>query len=403
MGAEQYDVAVVGGGIVGLATAHQLLLRRPRLRLAVVEKERELALHQTARNSGVLHSGLYYAPGSLKARLTLEGKVALERFAAERGIPVERCGKLAVATRPDELPGLARLLERGRANGVEGLRELGPEEIRELEPHVVGVRALQAPGAAIVDFRRVALALADELRASDAAILLDHRVTAIATRADAVTLVTTRGEVTARCLVSCAGLHSDRVAAMTGAGGDERIVPFRGDYYALAPEARGFVRGLVYPVPDPSFPFLGIHLTRRIDGEVFAGPNAVLSFAREGYGRAKISARDLVATLAFAGFWRLARRHWRVGLAELWRDVAKPAFVREVRRFVPAIEPRHLRLGPCGIRAQSLRADGTLVEDFSLATSPRVLHVRNAPSPAATASLAIGRVLAERAMETFDL
>lgn len=394
---------MIGGGIVGLATAYQLLRRRPSLRLTLLEKEAELGRHQTSRNSGVLHSGLYYAPGSLKARLSLEGKALLERFAAERGIAVERCGKLVVATRADELPRLARLLERGRANGVDGLREVGPEEMRELEPHVAGIRAIHSPSSAIVDFRRVALALADEIGARGGEILRGHRVESIARRADEVVLVTRRAQVAASSVVSCAGLQSDRVAAMTGDAAGERIVPFRGDYYALLPAARHLVRGLVYPVPDPSFPFLGIHLTKRVDGEVWAGPNAVLAFAREGYGRARLDLRDLAETLAFPGFWRLARRHWRTGLAETWRDVSKRSFLRELQRFVPELRAEDLRFGPSGIRAQALRADGTLIDDFSLAESPRVLHVRNAPSPAATASLAIGRVLAERAIANFDL
>lgn len=401
--ARPFDVAVVGGGIVGLATAYQLLRRRPGLRLAVVEKEAGLALHQTARNSGVLHAGLYYAPGSLKARLCREGKDTLERFAAERGIPVERCGKLVVATRADELPGLARVRERAVANGVAGLREIGPDEMRELEPNVVGLRALHSAESAIVDFRRVALALGDELRAGDGEILLRRRVVAIASRDDLVTLVTTDGDVAARALIACAGLHSDRVAALTGDAGAERIVPFRGDYYALVPQARALVRALVYPVPDPSFPFLGIHLTKRIDGEVWVGPNAVLAFAREGYRRTDLDVRDLVATLAFPGFWRLALRHWRVGLAEAWRDLSKRAFLRELQRFVPALRAEDLQPAPAGVRAQSLRADGALVDDFSLAESRRVLHVRNAPSPGATASFAIGRLLAERAIRNFAL
>lgn len=398
-----FDVAVVGGGIVGLATAYQLLQQRPSLRLAVVEKEPQLASHQTARNSGVLHSGLYYAPGSLKARLCREGKGALERFAAEHGIPVEHCGKLVVAVAPRELPGLARLRERALANGVAGLREIGPEEMRELEPNVVGLRALHSPESAIVDFRRVALALGDEIGARGGAILLSRRVVAMASRPDLVTLVTTGGDVPARAVIACAGLHSDRVAAMTGQAGNERIVPFRGDYYALVPGARALVRALVYPVPDPSFPFLGIHFTKRMDGAVWAGPNAVLAFAREGYRRAEVDLRDLTATLAFPGFWRLALRHWRTGLAEAWRDVSKRAFLRELQRFVPSLRAEHLAPGPSGVRAQSLRADGTLVDDFSLGESPRVLHVRNAPSPGATASLAIGRVLAERAIRNFEL
>lgn len=399
----RYDVAVVGGGLVGLSTAFRLMGSRPGLRLAVIEKERDLALHQSGRNSGVLHAGLYYRPGSAKARLCREGKAELERFCEERGIPFERCGKLVVATRTDELPRLQELRSRGQANGIRGLEDVGPGRIRELEPHASGLRALHVPETGIVDFRRVALALADELRSRGAEILLGHRVSSIARRGAEVLVRTSMGAVTARAVVTCAGLQSDRLAAMTGRGDGERIVPFRGDYCVLRPTARHLVRGLIYPVPDPSLPFLGVHLTRRIDGEVWAGPNAVLAFAREGYRRWQVHARDLAAALGYGGLHRLARRHWRAGLEEIVRDLSKRAFVAACRRYVPELRSADVRWGPAGIRAQAVRPDGTLLDDFSIQEDGRVIHVRNAPSPAATACLAIGSTLARRVTERFEL
>jgi L-2-hydroxyglutarate oxidase LhgO len=400
---DRFDVAIVGGGIVGLATALRLLEARPGLRLAVIEKERELARHQSGRNSGVMHAGLYYGPGSLKARLCREGKAALERFCEEHDVPFERCGKVVVAVERSELTRLEDLRRRGTANGLIGLRELGPDELRELEPHAAGIRALHVPETAIVDFGRVALAYADEIRANGATIALGRRVTAIRRGSEEVVIETTLGPVVTSNTITCAGLQSDRVAAMTGEAPTSRIVPFRGDYAVLRPQARRLVRALVYPVPDPAFPFLGVHLSRRIDGEVWAGPNAVLAFAREGYGRLSLDARDLVDTLRFRGFRRLARGHWRTGLAEIGRDWWRPAFVRACRRLIPELSARDVDWGPSGIRAQAVMADGSLVDDFDLEDSRRVLHVRNAPSPAATSSLAIGRVLTERAVDRFGL
>ena len=397
-----YDVAVVGGGIVGLATAYQILLKRPDWKLAVLEKEPELANHQTGHNSGVLHAGLYYPPGSRKARLCTDGKAALERFAEERGIPYERCGKLVVALDAGELPRLASIRERAASNGVLGLEEIGPERIREIEPHAAGIRALWSPGSGIIDFRRVALAYAEEARARGAVLSTGVRVTGIREAAGERVLTTSAGDVLARNVIACAGLHSDRVAAMTGDAGTERIIPFRGDYYTLEPQARRLVRGLLYPVPDPRFPFLGVHFTKRIDGEVLAGPNAVLAFAREGYRRTDFSLRDVSEILSFAGFRQFARAHLKTGLAEMWRDWSKRAFTAELARYVPGIRAEDLRFGPSGVRAQALSADGRLVDDFSIGESPHVLHVRNAPSPAATASLAIGRELAEMAIRRFS-
>jgi (S)-2-hydroxyglutarate dehydrogenase len=399
---DRFDVVVVGGGIVGLATAYRLVEARPALRIAILEKEPELATHQTGHNSGVLHAGLYYPPGSLKARLCREGKAAVEAFATAHDIPFEHCGKLVIALEESELDRLAALRERALANGVPGLEEVGPERIRELEPHAAGIRGLWSPETGIVDFRRVALAMADDLRAQGVTILTGREVRGLDERGDEVIVATPAGEVRADLVVACAGLQADRVAALSGARDGPRIVPFRGDYYTLTADARGLVRGLIYPVPDPRFPFLGVHFTKRIDGAVWAGPNAVLAFAREGYRRRDIRPRELLATLADRGFLRLAARHLRMGMTEMWRDWWKPAFVRELQRYVPEIRSDQLRFGPSGVRAQALERDGTLVDDFVLGGTGRILHVRNAPSPAATSSLAIGATLATTALERLD-
>jgi (S)-2-hydroxyglutarate dehydrogenase len=402
---ERVDIVIVGGGIVGLATAYRLLEARPALQVTILEQEPQLAMHQSGHNSGVVHAGLYYAPGSLKARLCREGKAALEAFCAAKGIPVERVGKLVVALRDGELPRLEALRERAVANEVPGLEVVGAERIRELEPHAAGVRALWSPTTGIVDFRRVALAYADEVRARGGTIRTGARVIAIESPGDHVVLRTEHDELQARATIVCAGLWADRVAALTGDGGRDapRIVPFRGDYYTLTPDARPLVRGLIYPLADPRFPFLGVHFTRRIDGAVWAGPNAVLAFARAGYRRRDISARDLAGTLAFPGFARLAARYLRTGMAEMWRDLSKGAFLAELQRYVPELRAEQLTFGPSGVRAQALARDGTLLDDFDLAGHGRVLHVRNAPSPGATASLAIGRMLSERAVAQFGL
>jgi L-2-hydroxyglutarate oxidase len=399
------DVVIVGGGIVGLATARRLLHDRPGLRLVVLEREVELAAHQSGHNSGVVHAGLYYAPGSLKARLCREGKAALESYCAEKHIPLEQTGKLVVALTAAELGPLAALHERATANGVPGLELVGPERMREIEPHAAGIQGLWSPTTGIVDFRAVTLSYADDVRAAGGTIETSRRVTAIDDRdASAVVRTADQVEVAARAVVVCAGLWADRVAAMTRDAGPDapRIVPFRGDYYTLTPDARGLVRGLVYPVPDPRFPFLGVHFTRRIDGNVWAGPNAVLAFSRTGYRRRDVSLPDLLGTLTYPGFLRLATKYLRTGLAEMWRDWSKGAFLRELQRYVPELRADQIVFGPSGVRAQALARDGTMVDDFDFAGSGRVLHVRNAPSPAATASLAIGRVIAERVGERLD-
>ena len=392
------DVAVVGAGIVGLATARELLRRRPDSRVVVLDKEAGPAVHQTGHNSGVIHAGLYYPAGSLKAQLCREGREQLIHFADEHGIPYRLNGKLVVAVDESELPRLEELRRRGSASGIQGLRELGPEELREIEPHVVGVRALHVPETGSIDYREVARAYAADIERRGGTLLFGREVTGIERRGGEHVISTRAGEqLAARRVVACAGLQSDRVARLTShAPRGQRVVPFRGDYFVLAPEAARLVRGHVYPVPDPLFPFLGVHFSPRIDGQVWAGPNAVPALAREGYGRLSLDLRDAVDLLGYPGFWRLAARYYRTGAGEVWRDVVKSAAVRELQRYVPELEERHVSFGPCGIRAQVLARDGSLVDDFLMERDGNVLHVINAPSPAATASLAIGRRIVDR-------
>lgn len=393
---ERYDVAIVGAGLVGLATAYQLLRSTPGLGVAILDKEPDVATHQSGHNSGVLHAGLYYRPGSLRAQLCVRGKEEIEAFAADHGIPFIRRGKVVVALDDTELSRLEELERRGRANGIPGLEMIGPEELRAIEPHIVGIRALRVPGTGVIDFRRVAAALSEEIRAAGAEVHLGREVVGIARRGEDAVLRTPQGELAARHVVTCAGLHSDRMVRLAGAEPQARIVPFRGDYFSFRPEAAHLVRGLVYPVPDPAFPFLGVHFTRGVDEHVHAGPNAVLALAREGYRRRDFDLRDLADTLGNRGFRRLARRHWRAGAKEVWRDAVKRAFVRDCRRYLPELRSEDLVFGPSGVRAQALDQDGALVDDFVIQRTDGATHVQNAPSPAATASLAIGRVIAGR-------
>ncbi len=395
----QSDVVIVGAGILGLATARAMLHERPKLSITVVDKEPEVGLHQTGHNSGVLHSGIYYRPGSLKATLCLRGKQALEHYADDRGLGISRVGKLIVATRVEEHGRLGELQRRAEANGVAGLRELNAAEIREIEPNAVGTRALHAPETAIVDYRSVARSLADDVRAAGSEVVLGHAVRSVATTARGVRLETTGGPIEAGHLIGCAGLQSDRLARLAGIDVRARIIPFRGDYYTLRPTATPAVRGLVYPVPDPAFPFLGVHFTPTISGAVIAGPNAVLALSREGYRRAAFNAKDAGSSLAFAGLWRFAHRHWRMAAGEIWRDLSKRAFVADMQRYVPSVTATDVIFGPSGIRAQAMTADGNLVDDFLIQGGNRMMHVLNAPSPGATASLAIGQELARRAFD----
>lgn len=390
------DVLVIGGGIVGLSAAYALTRTAPGTRVTVLEKERAPACHQTGRNSGVIHSGIYYPPGSLKARYALGGAAEMVDFCREHSIAHAVTGKLIVATDRAELPRLHTLVQRGREHGLP-VRELGPAQIAEYEPRVRGLAAIRVGTTGVCDFRAVAGRLADEVRGAGGLIRFGAEVTAIDRRPWGVAVRTADGLVVrARVLVNCAGLHCDRVARLAGDDPGMRIVPFRGEYYELArPE---LVRGLVYPVPDPAFPFLGVHLTRGHDGSVHVGPNAVPAAAREGYGWPVVRPRELLSTLAWAGSWRIARRHWRYGAGEVHRSLSKHAFTQAVRRLLPDVTEDDLRPSPAGVRAQAVLRDGTLVDDFLIREAPHTVHVLNAPSPAATASLPIGREVARRAL-----
>ena len=397
---DSYDVIVIGAGLVGLATAMALLAQRPGLQLAVLEKEASAGAHQSGHNSGVIHAGLYYQPGSLKARFCTAGRLAMMEFAAAHQIPYRQTGKLVVATREGELPRLASLAERGRANGL-AVREIGPGEIAGIEPAVRGIRALHIPESGVIDYRRVAAAYADTVRRDGGQVRLGHGVRGLARTAGGWLADTDGGPVRARAVVACAGVQADRIAALTGHGrGEYRIVPFRGDYYTFRAAAAGLVRGLVYPVPDPAFPFLGVHFTRGIDGTLHAGPNAVPALAREGYGRLAFSGRDLLDSLRFPGLRKLARAYARTGALEIYRDLVKPAYLAEMRRYIPQITAQDVRFGPSGIRAQCLSRSGGLVDDFLIEEGDQIIHVLNAPSPAATASLVIGQHIADRALKS---
>lgn len=404
---ERYDcdVLVVGGGIVGLSTAHALTRAEPGLRVVVLEKETGPARHQTGRNSGVIHSGIYYPPGSLKARFALQGAAEMIKFCAEHGIPHEVTGKLIVATRSEELPRLHALVQRGRQHGLP-VRELGPAQLAEREPHINGLAAIHVGSTGICDFGAVAGALAQLAEEAGAQVRYGAEVTAIDRRPGrgvAVRTVSPYGAETvlrARTLVNCAGLHSDRLARLAGDEPGARIVPFRGEYFELAPHREKLVHGLIYPVPDPAFPFLGVHLTRGVHGGVHVGPNAVPALAREGYDWSTVRPRELAEVLAHPGSWRIARRHWRYGAGELHRSLSKRAFTGEVQRMLPDVTPDDLVPAPAGVRAQAVLRDGTLADDFLIVGAPHTVHVLNAPSPAATASLPIGREVARRALRT---
>lgn len=394
----QVDAVVVGGGVVGLASALALLDLRPGASVVVLEKETAVAAHQTGRNSGVIHSGLYYKPGSLKAATCLRGRQLLERFCERHGVPFERCGKVVVATSEDELPRLDELERRGRANGLAGVRRVRSEELREHEPHAAGVAALLVPETGIVDYTRVAGAYRGDLERRGARVLTSAKVTGVEPRSSSVVVQSTAGDFEGRVLVGCAGLGSDRLARLSGLAVDVAIIPFRGEYWMLAPGRASLVRNLIYPVPDPAFPFLGVHFTRRIGGGVEAGPNAVLALKREGYTRTSFAARDAWAIATWPGFWSMARKHWRAGMHEQLRSLSRHAFAHACAALVPEVRATDLTPGGAGVRAQAVGRDGALVDDFAFAEGPRMLHVLNAPSPAATASLAIGEHVAGRAV-----
>jgi L-2-hydroxyglutarate oxidase len=400
---KRHDVAVIGGGIVGAATAMALLEATPGLSLVLLEKEARLAAHQTGHNSGVIHSGLYYRPGSLKAQNCTVGREALYAFCAEHGVPHERCGKVVVATREEELPQLAELESRGRQNGLAGLQRLDAAQLREFEPQVAGVAGLHVPQTGIVDYVAVTEAYAEVVRRRGGEIRTLSRVVSIRRTPDGFRLGTSRGELQSRFIVNCAGLQCDRIARLAGSDPQVRIVPFRGEYYELAEARRCLVRNLIYPVPDPAFPFLGVHFTRMIDGKVEAGPNAVLAFKREGYHRLSFSLRDTLETFGYGGFWWMAGRYWLTGLQEYYRSFNKSAFVRDLQRLIPSLREEDVVRGGAGVRAQAVDPAGKLLDDFRIVEGEGMIHVLNAPSPAATASIAIGRTVAGKARGNFGL
>ena len=395
-----YDIAIIGAGIVGLATARALLEAQPSLKLVVLEKEVDIGLHQTGHNSGVIHSGIYYKPGSFKASLCVEGARLMHEFCGAHGIHVDRCGKVIVATSAEELPRLRTLYERGTANGVPGVTMIDLARLKELEPHVNAIAAIHSPNTAIVDYSQVAAALARDLVAAGVTLERNFRVTAIARLRGNLRIGTPDGAVLAHRLVNCAGLYSDVVARLAGAPVDVQIIPFRGEYYMIRPERQYLVNGLIYPVPDPEFPFLGVHFTKTVHGAVEAGPNAVLAFAREGYGWGRVRPAELAGTLAYRGFWTMARKYWRTGTYEMYRSLNKRAFVAALQRLVPDIRNEDVTRGGAGVRAQAVTADGALVDDFRIIATADAIHVLNAPSPAATASLAIGRHIAKLASQS---
>jgi len=397
------DLAVVGAGILGLATARELLRRHPHLTVQVLEREAAVARHQTGHNSGVIHQGVYYQPGSLKARLCVAGARELYDYCDARGIPAERCGKLIVATAADELPRLDELERRGAANGVPGLRRVDADELREIEPHARGVAALHSPETGIVDYARVAAAFADDVAEAGGTISTGCGVTGITPAGGRVRIAHDRGETRARHAVFCAGAWSDRLAVMAGGDPDPRIVPFRGAYRLLRPQQRSLVRGMIYPVPDPELPFLGVHLTRRIDGEVLIGPSALLAGARDAYSLGRLVPDDIASTLTWPGSYRMARRFWRTGIEELRHVLPGGTFVAAAARYVPELREGDVTGGFAGVRAQAVGRDGRLVDDFVFSHTERALHVRNAPSPGATSSLAIARHIADEAARSFDL
>jgi len=393
----RYNVIVIGGGVVGLAVALEITRRFPHLRLLVLEKEDRVARHQSGHNSGVIHSGLYYKPGSLKARLCVAGAGAMIEFCREHSVPHKVCGKVVVATSPHELPRLKELRQRGEANGLTGLRLIGPEELREIEPHAVGLQALLVPSTGVTDYAAVCQKYSQLISTAGGTVLTSALVTGMKRLVGEIVVETSRGVFSTTSLINCAGLFSDRISRMAGDDPQVMIVPFRGEYYELIPERAALVHALIYPVPDPRFPFLGVHFTRRINGKVDAGPNAVLALQREGYRHSDVSLRDLASYLAFPGFWRMAAQHWRSGLDEFHRSLSKLAFLRALQKLLPEVREEDLVPGGSGVRAQALTRDGTLVDDFQFVQSGKILHVLNVPSPAATASLMIGRTIVDTA------
>ena len=389
----KFDLCIIGGGIVGLATAYQLSRRYPMLRLAVVEKESQLAKHQTGHNSGVLHTGIYYKPGSLKAINCRQGKLAMEQFCREQGIEHELCGKIIVALKDEEVPRLQNIYQRGQDNGV-NCEMISREQMLEIEPHVAGVRAIHVPECGIVNYKQVCLRLGELIiEMEENQILLSQQVTGIQHRSGGLVIQTNLAEIECRFAINCGGLHSDRITEMEGKKPPAKIIPFKGEYFKLKESAKHLCKNLIYPLPDPQFPFLGVHFTRMINGTVECGPNAVLAFGREAYGKFDLNIKDLLDSIFYPGFQKMAMKHWKMGWGEMWRSYNKGAFVKALRRLIPEIEAKHLTSAPAGIRAQAVSPEGVLVDDFLIQENDRFISVCNAPSPAATASLNIGSTI----------
>ena len=396
-----HDVVVIGGGIVGLSTALRLKQQRPELRVAVVEKEAGPAAHQTGHNSGVIHSGIYYKPGSLKARNCIQGYYDLLEFCQEQHIPFERCGKVIVATRQEQLPALENLYKRGQENGLAGLRHLSGEEVREIEPYCTGIKGIFVPQTGIVDYKVVCERIAKVFQDLGGEVFYNSRVTSISRVQGKVVVATSAGEFQSKLMVNCAGLYCDKIAEMAGMKTDVRIIPFRGEYYALKPEKAHLVKNLIYPVPDPNFPFLGVHFTRRISGEIEAGPNAVLAYRREGYRKSDFHAGELWESLSWKGFRKVAMKYWKTGLGELYRSYSKGAFTRALQELVPEVKESDLEPAGAGVRAQACDREGGLIDDFVIREDEGSIHVLNAPSPAATSGLSIGTTVAALVLKRF--
>ena len=395
------DICIIGGGIVGLATAYQVSQKYPKLSLAVIEKESSLAKHQTGHNSGVLHTGIYYKPGSLKAVNCRNGKKAMEAFCKEQGIEHELCGKIIVALNEEEIPRMQNIFQRGQENGV-NYKIISREEMLEIEPHVAGVQAIHVPECGIVNYKQVCHRLGEIIaKKEENKLLLGHAVIGMQTRTGGLIITTDKAEIECKHAINCAGLHSDRITRLGGQKPPAKIIPFKGEYYELEKQAKHLCKNLIYPVPDPAFPFLGVHFTRMIDGSVECGPNAVLALGREAYGKFDLNLRDLSESLTYLGFQKMAMKHWKMGWGEMWRSYNKGAFVKALQRLIPEIESKHLTSAPAGIRAQAVSPEGTLVDDFLIEDNERIINVCNAPSPAATASLNIGSIIAEKISDRF--
>ena len=399
----QYDVVVVGGGIIGLATSMKLTQDFPNLKVAVLEKEKEVAQHQTGHNSGAIHAGIYYAPGSQKANFCSTGGKLLRDFCEEYGIAYDMCGKLIVATDDSEIPQLEELFKRGTENGAEGLRMVDREEIKDIEPYSAGVKAILSPNTGIIDYFEVSQAYATRMRENGGDLLTNVEVISMENRDNLVYINTTSGTVAAKYVLNCAGLHADTVARMMGVDVGVKIVPFRGEYFSIIPEKEHMVKGLIYPVPNPSMPFLGVHFTRRINGSVEAGPNAVLAFAREGYKKTDVNLKDTLGTLSYSGFWKMSAKYWKVGMHEQYRSLVKGVFVKSLQKLMPEITGDDLGAPGAGVRAQVIDSNGGLLQDFAIEASPNAIHVLSAPSPGATSSLTISEYIVDLAQESFDL